>query len=170
MTMKSERWMRTRSDAGDGHGDAEWTDAWPALRRIAQVMQPRLVLARRDEPLASAMAALHTERARYAVVMNGPDSHSDFIEGVLAVRDLDALTWMVRGRSAAWMTELAVEDVMRTPPLLLAPDASLAHAGRLLREGTRDCVVVVSEGRPVGVVTRDELLGTVAMSADGHRH
>jgi CBS domain-containing protein len=62
--------------------------------------------------------------------------------------------------STAWMTELVVEDVMRTPPLLLAPDASLVHAGRLLHDGGRDCVVVVSEGRPVGVVTRDELLGT----------
>jgi CBS domain-containing protein len=120
-------------------------------------MQPRLVVARRDEPLASAMAALHTQGARYAVVLNGTE-----IEGVLAVRDLDALTWMIRGRSGAWMTELAVEDVMRTPPLLLAPDATLAHAGRLLRAGTRDCVVVVSEGRAVGVVTQDELLGTAA--------
>jgi CBS domain-containing protein len=90
--------------------------------------------------------------------MNGAE-----VEGVVAVRDLDALPWMMR-RSAVsstdWMTELVVEDVMRTPPLLLAPDASLAHAGRLLRGGGRDCVVVVSEGRPVGVVTRDELLGT----------
>jgi CBS domain-containing protein len=164
MAMKSERVGRARS--ANGGGEPEWNDTWPALRRIAQVMQPRLVVARRDEPLASAMAALHAERARYAVVMNGAE-----IEGVLAVGDLDALTWMVRGRSGAWMTELAVEDVMRTPPLLLAPDDSLAHAGRLLREGTRDCVVVVSEGHAVGVVTQDELLGTTATeSPDRHRH
>jgi CBS domain-containing protein len=149
-------------------------------------MQPRVVVVRRDEPLASAMAALHTNRARYAAVMNGHE-----IEGVLAERDLDALPWMIRstpragaatggvaasptpamkesvGRrpaplhspSDAWMTELVVEDVMRTPPLVLGPDASLAQAGRLLRDGARDCVVVVSEGRPVGVVTRDELMG-----------
>lgn len=132
--------------------------AWPLLRQIVQVMQPGVVLVRRDEPLAAAMMALHTRGARYAVVMNGAE-----VEGVVAVRDLDALPWMLRrsaASSTAWMTELVVEDVMRTPPLLLAPDASLAHAGRLLRGGGRDCVVVVSEGRPVGVVTRDELVGT----------
>jgi CBS domain-containing protein len=131
--------------------------AWPTLRRIAQVMEPGVVVVRRDEPLIAAMAAMRTSNARYAAVMNGHQ-----IEGVLAGRDLDALIWMVRGssvRATAWMTELVVEDVMRTPPLLLAPSASLAHAGRLLREGARDCVVVVSEGRPVGVVTREELLG-----------
>jgi CBS domain-containing protein len=162
MATKSERAGRTGSMADDEGG---WPGVWPALRRIAQVMQPRVVVARGDEPLASAMAALQAEGARYAVVMNGGE-----IEGVLAVRDLDALTWMVRGRSGAWMTELAVEDVMRTPPLLLAPDASLAHAGRLLREGTRDCVVVVSEGRAVGVVTQDELLGTPVAPVDRQHH
>jgi CBS domain-containing protein len=132
--------------------------AWPIPRRIVEVMQPRVVLVRRDEPLATAMTALQSRRARYAVVMNGPE-----VEGVVSVRDLDALPWMMRrsaASSSAWMTELVVEDVMRTPPLLLAPDASLSHAGRLLRGGGRDCVVVMSEGQPVGVVTRDELLGT----------
>jgi CBS domain-containing protein len=140
-----------------GSEDSGTSAAWPSLRRISQVMQGGVIVVRRDEPLVSAMAALRTHGARYAVVMNGAQ-----VEGVLAERDLDALTWMIRGstvRASAWMTELVVEDVMRTPPLLLAPDASLAHAGRLLREGARDCVVVVSEGRPVGVVTRDELLG-----------
>jgi CBS domain-containing protein len=123
-------------------------------------MDPRVVFARRDEPLAAVMGTLATEGARYAVVMNGAE-----IEGVVAVRDLDALSWMVReARSRAWMTELVAEDVMRTPPLLLAPGASLAHAGRLLRDGTRDCVVVVSEDHAVGVVTRDELLGVVPAS------
>jgi CBS domain-containing protein len=130
---------------------------WPTLRRIAQVMQPGVVVLRRHDTLVHALAALRTNDVRYAAVMNGHE-----IEGVLAERDLEALTWMIRGstrRAHDWMTELVVEDVMRTPPLLLEPEASLAHAGRLLREGARDCVVVVSQGRPIGVVTRDELLG-----------
>lgn len=130
---------------------------WPTLRRIAQVMQPGVVVLRRHDTLVHAMAALRTHDVRYAAVMNGHE-----IEGVLAGRDLEALTWMIRGSKSRihdWMTELVVEDVMRTPPLLLAPEASLAHAGRLLREGARDCVVVVSQGRPIGVVTREELLG-----------
>jgi CBS domain-containing protein len=130
---------------------------WPTLRRIAQVMQPGVVVLRRSDSLVNALAALRAHDVRYAAVMSGHE-----IEGVLAERDLDALTWMIRSsksRSHDWMNELVVEDVMRTPPLLLSPEASLAHAGRLLREGARDCVVVVSEGRPVGVVTRDELMG-----------
>jgi CBS domain-containing protein len=134
------------------------SSAWPTLHRISQVMQPRMVLVRRDEPLGAAMAALHTQGARYAVVMNGAE-----VEGVVAMRDLDALPWMIRKNAASstadWMMELLVEDVMRRPPLVLAPGASLAHAERLLRDGGRDAVVVVSEGRAVGVVTRDELMG-----------
>jgi CBS domain-containing protein len=143
--------------------DPAVSPAWPSLRRIAQLMDPRVVFTRRDETLGAAIAALVLAGARYAVVTNGPE-----IEGVLAVRDLDALTWMVRASlSGGWMTELVVEDVMRTPPLLLPPGASLMHAGRLLRDGARDCVVVVSEGQAVGVVTRDEVQGVTAPLTGG---
>jgi CBS domain-containing protein len=125
---------------------------WSALRSIGEVMRPGVSTVRRDDRVVSAMALLRANGVSHAAVMNG-----DEVEGVVAQHDLDSLCWMLRGSTSAWIKELLVEDVMQTPPLVLEAGATLEEASRLLREGTRECVVVLVEGRPVGIVTEDDL-------------
>jgi CBS domain-containing protein len=122
------------------------------MRGIGEVMQPGVSMVRREDRVVSAMALLRANGASHAAVMNGTE-----VEGVVAQHDLDALCWMLRGSTAAWIKELLVEDVMQTPPLVLEASANIEQASRLLREGSRECVVVVVEGRPVGIVTEDDL-------------
>jgi CBS domain-containing protein len=127
-------------------------------------MQTRLVRLHRDDRLMTAVAHLRTRGAAYGVVVDGRQ-----IEGVLVGLDLDGLSWMFHGpgRARPWLRELVVEDMMRTPPLLLPPDTTVAMAGRLLREGSRECIVVVSEGSAVGIVTEADLHSP--LPADGVR-
>ncbi len=50
-------------------------------------------------------------------------------------------------------------DIMSSPVLTVSPDASLRDAARVMYEGNVGSVVVVDgEGRPVGVLTRRDIL------------
>jgi len=131
-------------------GPATWR--WTGHRCVGDVMRAGVSVVRREDRVVAAMALLRANCASHAAVVNAHE-----VEGVVAQHDLDALAWMLRGSTAAWIKELLVEDVMQTPPIVLTPDASIAEAARLLQEGSRECIVVVSEGRPVGFVTEAEL-------------
>jgi CBS domain-containing protein len=132
-------------------GRGEWR--WEGPRTIGEVMETRLVILHRDDRLMTAAAQLRARGASYGVVVEGHE-----IEGVLVPEDLDGLSAMMPvSRGRPWMRELVVEDLMRTPPVLLPPDVTVAEAGRLLREGARECIVVVSEGSAVGIVTEADL-------------
>lgn len=128
---------------------------------VGDLMRPGVVLVRREDPLVTATALLRARHSSYAVVTS-----RGIIEGILAEHDVDALTWMVRGSrhgtQNVWMNELSVEDVMRTPPVTIPPDATLAQASRLLRETARGCVVVVSEGRPQAIITEADIVRFLA--------
>jgi CBS domain-containing protein len=133
-----------------------WTGGWRVAgpRTLGEVMQTKLVHLHRDDRLMTAIAHLRTRGAHFGVAVSGR-----LIEGVLVQQDLDALSWMLRGsgRGRSWVREMVVEDVMRTPPLILPPDATVAMACRVLGEGARECIVVVSEGNAVGIVTEADL-------------
>src|SRR6185369_1061725 len=117
---------------------------WSGLRSVGELMRDGVSVVRRADRVVTVMALLRANAASHAAVMQG-----DQIEGVVAQHDLDALCWMLRGSTAAWIKELLVEDVMQTPPLVLDSDASVYEAARLLREGTRECIVILCDGRPV---------------------
>jgi CBS domain-containing protein len=131
-------------------GTSPWR--WSALRCIGEVMQREVSLVRREDRVVAVMALLRANGASHAAVMSGGS-----VEGVVAQHDLDSLCWMLRGSTAAWIKELLVEDVMQTPPLVLDADATLDHASRVLRDGARECIVVLVEGHPAGIVTEDDL-------------
>jgi CBS domain-containing protein len=125
---------------------------WSGLRSIGELMRVAASVVRPEDRVVTVMALLRASDASHAAVMRG-----DEVVGVVAQHDLDALCWMLRGSMAAWISELLVEDVMQTPPLVLESDATVYQAARLLREGTRGCVVILAEGRPVGIVTEPDL-------------
>jgi CBS domain-containing protein len=131
-------------------GPTAWR--WSGVRSIGEVMRRGVSVVRREDRVVTVMALLRANAASHAAVMKGTE-----VEGVVAQHDLDSLCWMLRGSTAAWIKELLVEDVMQTPPLVLDVDATVYQAARLLREGSRECIVVLVEGRPVGIVGEDDL-------------
>jgi CBS domain-containing protein len=131
-------------------GSTPWR--WSGLRSIGEVMNRGISVVRREDRVVSAMALLRANDVSHAAVMKDGE-----VEGLVAQHDLDALCWMLRGSTAAWIKELLVEDVMQTPALVLDAHATLYEAARLLREGVRECIVVTVEGRPVGIVSEEDL-------------
>jgi CBS domain-containing protein len=131
-------------------GAAGWR--WSGLRAIGELMRRGVSVVRREDRVVTVMALLRANGASHAAVMKEGQ-----VEGVVAQHDLDALCWMLRGSTAAWIKELLVEDVMQTPPLVLDAGATVYEAARMLREGARECIVILTEGHPVGIVTEPDL-------------
>jgi CBS domain-containing protein len=140
----------------------EW-GAWrgSGLRRIGDVMRSGVSVVRRTDRVVTAMALLRASGASHAAVMGGSE-----VEGVVAQHDVDALCWMLRGSTASWIKELLVEDIMQTPPLVLDAGATVVQAARLLDEGSRECIVVLVDGRPAGIVSESDLHPPPASPAD----
>jgi CBS domain-containing protein len=136
-------------------------ERWSGLRTIGELMKGGVSVVRREDRVVTVMALLRANGASHAAVMRGTE-----VEGVVAQHDLDALAWMLRGSTAAWIKELLVEDVMQTPPLVLEADAPVSQAARLLREGSRECIVVLLEGHPVGIVSESDLHPPPASPSD----
>jgi CBS domain-containing protein len=58
---------------------------------------------------------------------------------------------------------LRVHDLMSTEPVAVEPDCPLVQAVRtMVGHGVNRLPVVDSGGRPIGVLTRDDVLGAVA--------
>jgi CBS domain-containing protein len=57
---------------------------------------------------------------------------------------------------------LTVADVMKRPAPTCSPDASLAQAARILRDTASEAVFVVSDGRPLGLLTDRRIALAVA--------
>lgn len=134
---------------------------WSGVRAIGELMRPGISVVRRADRVVTVMALLRANGASHAAVMGEQE-----VEGVVAQHDLDALCWMLRGSTAAWIKELLVEDVMQTPPLVLEANATVYEAARMLEEGSRECIVVLIEGRPVGVLSEGDLHPPPASPSD----
>ncbi|HXU79980.1 MAG TPA: CBS domain-containing protein [Polyangia bacterium] len=134
---------------------------WSGLRSIGELMREAVAVVRREDRVVTVMALLRANGASHAAVMRAGE-----VEGVVAQHDLDALCWMLRGSTAAWIKELLVEDVMQTPPLVLEAEATVYEAARMLREGTRECIVILTQGHPVGIITEPDLHPPPASPAD----
>jgi CBS domain-containing protein len=60
------------------------------------------------------------------------------------------------------LSEETLAMVVRDPPLIVGPDAPLADALRLMREERRGYVLIVGDGRLVGIFTERDVLMKVA--------
>jgi CBS domain-containing protein len=56
---------------------------------------------------------------------------------------------------------VVVRDVMKAPTLI-APDISLPEAAKIMADNGLECLIVVEEGEPIGLVTRTDLLREMA--------
>ncbi len=91
------------------------------------------------------------------------------VTGVVGIKDLvkvlarprkKATTGDVVGERTT--VDVEVKGFMSVPPITIKPDESGAEAARLMNEHRISSVVVVEEGRPIGIVTQVDLLEYVA--------
>ena len=74
------------------------------------------------------------------------------VVGVLSERDCGGR------RGAALGRDRTVEQMMSSPAVTVAPDASVRRAANMMRGRSIGCLVVVEDGRATGIVTVSDLL------------
>ncbi len=91
------------------------------------------------------------------------------VKGVVGLKDL--VKAFARPRSRVTKGDLVgerttvdveVKGIMSAPPITIDPEESAAEAARLMSESNISSVIVVDEGRPIGIVTQVDLLEQVA--------
>jgi acetoin utilization protein AcuB len=73
-------------------------------------------------------------------------------------------TTLTAGEIRSWLASIAVEQVMRRDPPVVAPDTPLADAARLLREWNLGVLPVVQEGELVGLLTELDAVGLLGVA------
>jgi acetoin utilization protein AcuB len=98
---------------------------------------------------------MQRERIHHLIVKSGAE-----IVGVLSDSD-------VGGRNgAAVRAQSTVEDLMTAQVITVDPQATLRRAANVMRGRTIGCLPVVSDGRPVGIITISDLLGALGRGVD----
>jgi CBS domain-containing protein len=122
---------------------------------VRQVMTAGVVAVRPDSSLVEAAQLMRTHDIGDVVVADGQS-----VVGVLTDRDIVVRT-VAEGIDP--MT-VSVGSVCTSPPVLVAPDDSVADAVALMRRHAVRRLPVVDDGMPVGMVS----LGDVAEARDPH--
>jgi CBS domain-containing protein len=136
------------------------------LGTVGEAMTPQVVSVRVDTPADIALRRLEQAQVSGAPVVDGGR-----VAGVVTVRDLLA---PVLGDGPARMTgpfhrhehhltTYRVRDLMTTEPITAGTDWSLARAVSAMDQvGINRLPVVDTLGRPVGILTRDDVLRVLA--------
>jgi CBS domain-containing protein len=114
---------------------------------------------RRNDSLTIADQVMHLGRIRHMPVLDdegqvvGIVSQRDLFRGALA----RALGYGAHAQQKL-LGQLVVKEVMTNDPVTIGPDAPLAEAARLMLERKIGCLVVVEEGRLVGILTESDFV------------
>lgn len=139
----------------------------PADRPVREVMTPDPVRVHTNEPLARAWAIMCAHDLKALPVV---DEHEQVV-GILTATDILAPLSLARHlpedelqrRVTALTAGLQVADRMSTPPITAQADEPLGHAvQRMVARGLKRLPVVDRQGRLVGMLSRVDVLRTVA--------
>jgi len=136
-------------------------------RAIAQVcvrdiMQTGVVTVSAGDTLSTVEDIMTLGHVRHMPVVRG-----GALVGVVSERDLlraslSNLTGFRREEHRAFLHVVEIARVMSTPPIVIAPDARIGLAARLMAENAIGCLPVVEDGKLVGLVTETDVLRCVA--------
>jgi len=115
--------------------------------RLRDVMSVEVITVGADDPASVARATMRQHRIRHLVVIE-----DGRLVGIVSERDLGGT------RGAASTRDRSVRDLMAVDPVSASPATTLRQAANLMRGRTVGCLLVVEDGRVVGIVTTTDLL------------
>jgi CBS domain-containing protein len=140
------------------------TDVEQLLGMVGEAMNGQVVLLAADTP-----AAMAVRRLEQMWVSGAPVVERGRVVGVVTLRDLltplapRSQTNSPYLRDEHQLAGLKVRDLMSTEPVVTQAEWPLGRAVLLMvRTGVNRVPVVNADGRPVGILTRDDVLRTLA--------
>ena len=132
-----------------------------AEKTIGEFMTTYLVTLRLDDTLRLADDMLNLTHVRHFPVMDG-----DKLAGIVDQDDLlhasmAALLRQPKKTLRKVLGTVAVKEVMK-PATTIASNASIYAAAEILAERSMECLLVLDEGKLVGLVTRTDVLRELA--------
>ena len=129
------------------------------MKRVRDLMQADVATLQADDHLDLADDVMRLGRIRHMPVEEGGK-----VVGILSQRDLfrAGISTVLRFRSSVereWLAKISVREMMTTPPIGIAPDASVRAAVALMREKRIGCLVVLDGESLAGLLSESDLLG-----------
>jgi len=136
---------------------------------VRTIMQQKIVTISASESLSTVEDIMRLGRVRHMPVVS-----SGRLVGVVSERDLlrSSLSSLSKYRVAerkAFLYAIEIGRVMSQPPIVIAPDASIRQAARVMAENKIGCLPVVVDQELVGIVTETDVLRWVAETEDRAR-
>ena len=136
---------------------------------VRTIMQRKIVTISAGESLSTVEDIMRLGRVRHMPVVS-----SGRLVGVVSERDLlrTSLSSLSSHRSAerkAFLYAIEIGRVMSQPPIVIAPEATIRQAARVMAENKIGCLPVVADEALVGLVTETDVLGWVANEDEGPR-
>ncbi len=111
-----------------------------------------------DQPCAMARQRMQAHEVRHLVVLRG-----GHVVGILSDRDLALVEGVMPGQAA----EVPVDEVMSTPPYVVAPEFAAASTLDHMAQQRLGAAVVVHQGKPVGIFTTTDAVRILAAKLGG---
>lgn len=132
-----------------------------AEKTVSDVMTTHLVTLRLDDTLRLADDMLNLTHVRHFPVMDG-----DRLAGIVGQDDLlhasmAALVRQPKRTLRKVLGDVAVKDLMK-PATTIASETSIHDAAEIMVERGIECLLVLDDGKLVGLVTRTDLLRELA--------
>jgi CBS domain-containing membrane protein len=138
-----------------------------AKRVVRDHMSTKVFTVRFDKKAIAVQEIMTWGRLRHVPVV---DAHHQLV-GIISHRDLlHAAVASVADVPAAerrlHLAQVPIVKVMQSNVTVIAPDASVQDAARMLRQAKFGCLPVVQDGKLIGIITEHDLLGIVENLSD----
>jgi len=132
--------------------------------RVRQIMSRQIVTISADDTLSTVEDIMTLGGVRHMPVVR-----SGTLVGVVSERDLlraslSTLTGFANEQRRAFLQVVEIKHVMSSPPVTIAPDASVEEAALVMADRKIGCLPVVRDGRLLGLLTETDVLRYFARS------
>ena len=137
------------------------TDDMKPTKKLGDIMTTNLFTVRPEDLLDLATSMMEWKHVRHVPVEN---AQGDLV-GLLSTRELLRLR---SGEAIARDQPIPVSAIMQRNPLTMPPDAPLEEAFERMLESDSGCLLVVSHGQLLGIVTERDLLEAAVAFISNH--
>ena len=120
------------------------------LGTVADWMTHEPVAVAEETPVSRVLQLMGAQQIRHVLVMQG-----ERLAGIFSSRDVRRL---FAGAAGAVPAEVAVAALMTENPVTVSPRAPLLEAAREILDRKIGALPVTDDGRPVGILTRQDAL------------